>query len=672
MRDSLENLALSSTFTIAGGHLRQIEEHSFTRASRPLPVTIDGKYKLLSLLGEGGMGAVYKAHHILLDKYVALKMIRTATLSEEAWERFVREAKAVVQLDNAHVVRVFDFGTSEGNQPYYTMEMLSGESLAERLQKRGALTVDETLAIVDQIAQGLVSAHKRGIVHRDLKPANIFIETSGRNELIKIVDFGLAKLLGQRGFDDQRLTATGTVFGSPLYMSPEQSVGDAVDERSDIYSLGCTVFEMLTGKPPFIGPNAFATIYMHQSQEAPSLNENSGGLEFPQWLDDMVAAMLIKDTAERTHSAREIIDTIARGKTKPAGPDDSREKRTDDIDPSLELSTDRTQADSDTELGAEEKAKMHSIWFKAGMAAVAVALCGGILACILAFNTAQSTQNVTKPAPLTKPSLPFEPNNLAPAAADEFLFDEPRLTADVVAAKLKNGKYKQNNGKLSLEDMKLIAAARPSSLDLERNILDNDGFKYFVGTPLEKLTVSEANIDDNGAVSIAQCNRLLFLRISYTHLTSNGLNTLCNLKNLRVLIMDGMPVQAATIAKVSTMQQLGKLSMASCKKLGVAELAPIAKTRVTDLDVSGSELLPGAGEAIASIKTLEHLNLNGTAISINELDKICSGPRALEAVEVAKCPKLTPGALRTLAEKYPRIKIISEDTSEFDNFWNSI
>lgn len=277
---------------------------------------IDQKYKVLALLGRGGMGAVYLAHHLNLDKDVALKTFATTSLPDETKQRFKREAQALGKLQHKNIVEVFDFGIASGGLPYYTMEHLDGESVAERIARNGPLNIEEAIYVFSELCHGLSFCHKNGVVHRDIKPGNIFLElqssTSDAIVGVKLVDFGIAALSAIAS-GGQQLTAAGTVFGSPLYMSPEQSMGLKVDARSDIYSSGCALFEMLTGKPPFRAATAFATMLCHQEVPAPTLAE-AGGLEqeqtYPDWLEELVAELLAKDPAVRPQSFSEVLDVM--------------------------------------------------------------------------------------------------------------------------------------------------------------------------------------------------------------------------------------------------------------------------------------------------------------------------------------------------------------------------
>jgi len=272
---------------------------------------IDSKYKIVALIGEGGMGAVYKAHHLLLQKDVALKTFRTRNLSTEVWQRFQREAQSIARLKHKNIVQVFDFGVTDEKVPYYTMPLLIGESLAQRLERVGHLSVIESLEIFLQVADALDHAHSHNIVHRDIKPGNIFLEQVGAKtslpSKVKLVDFGIAKLVvaDQSEADTQSLTAPGVIFGSPLYMSPEQCNGFPIDSRSDIYSFGCALFEALTGEPPFAANSAMATMLCHINQDPPQLRDLMGDA-LPPRLNIVMIRLLSKNPDRRYQSFAEV------------------------------------------------------------------------------------------------------------------------------------------------------------------------------------------------------------------------------------------------------------------------------------------------------------------------------------------------------------------------------
>jgi eukaryotic-like serine/threonine-protein kinase len=234
---------------------------------RPIPTQelLNNRFRILDLVGEGGMGVVYKAEDEQSKRVVAVKMLHAHLMSDPyLMKRFQQEGNAASCLKHPHIIALYDFGVTSSGQPYHVLEFLEGTSLAEVLQDQGGLTVRRCLKIFEQFCDGLAHAHQRGVIHRDLKPSNIMlVKQDGDPDFVKIVDFGIAKLLPESGQSTQHLTKTGEVFGSPLYMSPEQCMGQKLDARSDIYTTGCVIYEALTGKPPLRGSTMFDTMEKH-------------------------------------------------------------------------------------------------------------------------------------------------------------------------------------------------------------------------------------------------------------------------------------------------------------------------------------------------------------------------------------------------------------------------
>jgi len=276
---------------------------------------VDNSYRLLSLLGTGGMGVVFHCQHLILGKEYALKLLAADKLSAESWSRFQSEAKALARLHHPGVVGIHNMGIDAQECPYYVMDLLEGQSLSQIVKDNRRLPVTRALPIFIQLADALDSAHQQGIIHRDIKPSNVMVLQEKNSDKVKLVDFGIARLSNRgvgNAFDSQNKTAAGTVFGTPYYMSPEQSLGKPVDHRSDIYSLGCALFEALTGVPPFCGGNAFETILMHQTNEAPSLNSVYPQGKFSSSLETAVAKMLKKDVEERYQSMKQVAHDLSR------------------------------------------------------------------------------------------------------------------------------------------------------------------------------------------------------------------------------------------------------------------------------------------------------------------------------------------------------------------------
>jgi serine/threonine protein kinase len=221
---------------------------------------LGGRYEVVSLLGVGGMGVVYRVNQIFLDKHFALKTIGKLQTSDTKIRRFQLEARAAFAVNHPNIIAVNDFGLLDDGTPFLVMELIEGQTLTDRLKEKGGkLAITDVIQIFVQACFGLAYAHENGIVHRDIKPSNIMILNGiplSSEGSVKIVDFGIAKFAQHDDGEVQALTKTGEIFGSPLYMSPEQCSGEHVDYRSDIYSLGCVLFEALTGTP-LSGVNMF-------------------------------------------------------------------------------------------------------------------------------------------------------------------------------------------------------------------------------------------------------------------------------------------------------------------------------------------------------------------------------------------------------------------------------
>jgi serine/threonine-protein kinase len=262
-------------------------------------------YRIERRLAEGGMGVVYEATHTQLGRHVAIKVLHAHVAAQpEALERFRREAQVLARLEHPHAVRVYDF--VQGAEPYLVMEMVDGISLAERLERDGRLGFEEAAAIASQTLDVLEAAHAQGIIHRDLKPANLMLDASRPPPFVRVVDFGIALLQGP---SNERLTQAGQVPGTAAYMSPEQVNGEALDARSDVYSLACVLFELLTGRPPFVAASPVHVLSAHLFREPPMLEEIASVQVPPRWQAALRKA-LSKPRQARFESARAFRDAL--------------------------------------------------------------------------------------------------------------------------------------------------------------------------------------------------------------------------------------------------------------------------------------------------------------------------------------------------------------------------
>lgn len=277
-------------------------------------------YVLTSVLAKGGMGVVFKARHLQLERVYALKLLTPMQSSSANWRRFELEAKTLAKLEHKNVVQIFNMGVDARGCPYYVMELLQGQSMAEALERGAPLTVPQFIQSFLDVCSALKLAHSKGIVHRDIKPSNlILVDSNSPVKLTKVVDFGIARLLGVEGQSVQSLTAPGEIFGSPLYMSPEQTLGLPVTSASDIYSLGCTMYEAFTGSPPFKGQTALATMMMHQTDAMPEISRQDCTSREFEVIDQILAKCMEKQASDRFETVGNIIDLLENLMRQPSG-----------------------------------------------------------------------------------------------------------------------------------------------------------------------------------------------------------------------------------------------------------------------------------------------------------------------------------------------------------------
>ena len=292
--------------------VKDSEQSQIIREERSFP-DIGSRYEIKELIGEGGMGCVYKVVDTSQEKIFAVKVMKPElVLDPSARHRFEQEIESVTRLSHSNVVSIYDFDTAGDGSPFLVMDYIEGESLDKYLKREGKAPSTLALSIISQVCEALIDAHNLGIIHRDLKPSNIILQKSSGGEIIaKLVDFGIAKIETEDQ-ESATLTQTGVVIGSPLYASPEQCQGNPHDERSDIYSLGCILYELLAGTNPFNAPNVVKIILNQINKTAEPLSADKIDVP-PDKVADlnlMLTKCLAKDPQDRYEAVREILDDI--------------------------------------------------------------------------------------------------------------------------------------------------------------------------------------------------------------------------------------------------------------------------------------------------------------------------------------------------------------------------
>ncbi|MDZ4832361.1 MAG: serine/threonine-protein kinase [Candidatus Melainabacteria bacterium] len=283
---------------------------SVTKNENESDHALAGRYELIKCLANHGTCSVYKANDQTMKRPVAVKVLTEQIMSDEELRRFHRGALAACSVKHENCVQMFNFGTTPDERPYMVMEFVNGSTLRKIVQDNGPLSATDAIAIALQICDGLSAIHANNIVHRDLKTANVMVDGfDRRTPVTKILDFGLAKP-ANAGHSSKPITKAGQIVGSPVYMSPEQVKGLDLDPRTDIYSLGCILFEMLTGDPLFLGKTSMQTMHMHVTMPPPTLAIAAPRKFFPQVLEDIIARAVAKDPNDRYQTALEMKDEL--------------------------------------------------------------------------------------------------------------------------------------------------------------------------------------------------------------------------------------------------------------------------------------------------------------------------------------------------------------------------
>lgn len=594
------------------------------------------------------MGVVYHINQVFLNKELALKTIERRGISDETMRRFQKEARTAFAVKHPNVISVDDFGLLDDQTPFLVMELVRGETLTEKLKRTTCLPISEAIPMFIQICSGLAYAHELGVVHRDIKPSNIMILDDmepGTEGSVKIVDFGIATFAQEN--EERSLTHTTEISGSPLYISPEQCSGGRVDHRADIYSLGCVLFEALTGTPPFIGDTALTTMMKHKSQLAPTLKEASLGKIFPKELEQIVATMLAKSPEQRYQSisrvAKDLAATISGDAIQKPAPA-PKIKLPNSIPKPLILT--------------------RSIFFGA-------ILLTTLTSATLAGFTAFQFKHLQLEQPIIqvirdKASAKFRAEDIALPIDDEALDKWRNLSLDGLARLLKqaepDGHFKMQFSTLTREQMQMITNARwIKLLDLEACTFANNDLALLTQLPkLQELRVPGSNFNDEGAAHLAKCSDLGLVSASGTNLTDKGIALLSAHQNLTDLGLNSVNITDVGMKSLGTLKHLNHLELKGDKSVTSEGLKYLRNCAITELALNENPNIDDqALKTISKFPTLTRVFLSNTNVSLKGLEELCLNP-ALREIYIDKCNKLSAHDIAVLNSKTPKVLVHSQ------------
>jgi serine/threonine protein kinase len=606
----------------------------------------EGRYKILSVIASGGMGTIYKGVQKSLNKLVAIKMLKTQDSNAGTFARFKQEAKTASLLKHHNIIQVYDFGATTDGQPFMVMDFVQGTDLGALIKDETRLRPYEAVPIFVQVADAMQHAHTTGVMHRDLKPSNIMLTNLSGVPEVKIVDFGIAKFL--KGHNEtQAMTKTGDIFGSPYYMSPEQTVNKDVDQRSDIYSLGCIMYETLSGSVPIAGETAFETLMKHVSEKPTTLSLRCPKNFISEDLNRVVMKCLEKESSKRYQSMGELKEALL---AAPEGKGKGRGNPSPFASSTVKL-----------------------------VAGIAAALCTAVAGGFVFFNVntaqpnsdaqtleleqqkkiAERAKNDTDfsldPSGKKNDSVknipevqrPYNLVNIKEDVIEEFVRRNPKYTS----LELKNCEVGEAGlaalNKLPLAYISLVEDKKSRTPGIKR-LSDKVVSEILAKQPyLQSINLQELDVSDevlkplfklrylkrlrledlenvtgaNGAISrLPQTLESLAL-VKNHYLPPLELSEVANLHALKTLILDGSLINDSALAKLTKMPNLVDLNLDHCAVTDDT-LPVITKFKgLTRLSLRGTFVSPQHLNQLVSMTRLRSLDLTDVNIRRDEIDK---------------------------------------------------
>lgn len=656
------------------------------------------KFVVMEHLGSGGMGSVFKVKHLVLETCYALKYLHHKQGNDAIWRRFENEARAANRLDHPNLIKVHDSGLLPDGQPYFVMDLVAGTTLAQELAARGTLSLQQALKIFIQVGFALSYAHTSGVIHRDIKPSNIMIVKNLSGSLggtVKVVDFGIAKLTGKDEYNQLTITRTGEIFGSPLYMSPEQCMGTAVDHRSDLYSLGCVMYETLTGAPPMVGDNALSTMMKHQNEVPLALRQASLGLDFPESIEFVIAKLLEKDPAKRYQSANLLTADLV-----------AIEQGQSFSEPEIADKASRIVSSSERNVISLKKQDNHIITI---IWTIAVLVLGFILGYLTRAGIPYS-QTEQEKKPVVKDERPdtrlpnFEPDKTSLSNLDSkpfstlyeggrkrtFRFPEKGYIGSLCDETWDT--LPENRGGGEIRGLRTFEKFKPFYINFDQTISgapvifkkfrtdEIAGLKIYniqnnlmrilspvsEYTKLEYLGLESSAFSQQNIPQIGKITSLKRLNIKGTNLTGKDLAALQNLPSLNQLNCSFIREITDTLLVLNSTKKIEDLAVSNCR-LKTGDLKLISQMhRLKRLDLTNNQCVNDESlKQLVGLKDLKYMDLEDCPVSIKIIPTLKAMPR-LECVRLSK-KKLTAAEIEFFKkELFPRYIVWKKDELQFD------
>lgn len=633
------------------------EDENFYISDEVSPLTIElglpsDRYQAIKLVGKGAVSKVYKCQDRLLRRVVAIKFLINTRWSRRDLLQFQTEAKATSKLAHPNIITVHDFGSTTNGQPYMVLEFFTGISLDDLVRTRGPLPEDVAAEIGAQIAEGMNYAHSKGVLHRDIKPANIMLIETTEGVVAKIIDFGIAEL---NAAEDPAFEGS-SVVGTPSYMSPDELNGRKSDARSDIYSLGCTLFYAMTGNPPFTGTSSVEVVNKHVHESPPTLRETLDDAEFSDDIESIIAKSLNKNPADRFQSMekmRSALNGVHRGATQHGNVDSSGVGRSNENE-NFATSDHSDTAGDITPKGARSIPLL---------VLTISALASGALLIVPKLIDTPSTNTLTAAAP--EPKTAAEKRNELRWQSPFGIDIQENFPDNEILKKYENRRNVEDisirGANINDDGLKYIMNCGVVGLGLEASKITNKGFrKVCTIKTLKRLNLSHSpQLTDYSCLKL--CPQLTSAWFLANELTDKQLEDFSHLEKLNSTNLSGNPqITGSGFVHLQNLKDLRDMRLNSLQFTtdGIKSLASLKQ--VEWLQLRYSNVTDDDLDAIATMKNLRSLSLIRTDITDTGIMKLAKLPQ-LKQLYVGICKRVTPAGIAQLNQRRPDIVINTKE-----------